>query len=322
MQVKTGEGKSMIIALQALVLSLANKSVHLISSSHFLAKRDQKKYEEFFNTFGITTGHICSSEIEECAFYHPILYGMATDFEFALMREQIDEMFLLRKKSFDAAIIDEVDNLLIDTAMHSARIARPSLDASTKDLFKAIFASVSKNQRIENAFQNISISIKRLQTYHCSARVALEKKENVDYIIQEEGNTASIVIIDRENTGQLCNGMRWGQGLHEFVELKHGIELGSGSITPISMSHPVFYDRYTNLFGFSGTLGSDLERSKISQIYEVDTFDVPPHLPCKRIDQLPKVFKEKSEYHKALITSIKEKQKQGRPVLVLNSSIS
>ena len=325
-QVKTGEGKSTIITLQALSLALQGRGVHIISSSEVLSIRDQKKYVDFFKLFGYTTSHICDLKVKPDHFDAHILYGAATDFEFALMREHMNDQTLFSSKKapiFDSVIVDEVDNLLIDTAANSARISYPYKKGSKLQIFLFIFQIVQKNQDLlayEDFFKKTNFSTERLITWWTSALTALKQQEDIHYIIQR-GKQSQIKIIDHQNTGQISEGMRWGSGLHEFLELKHDIQPKQESITPISLSHAVFYDKYATIFGFSGTLGSTIERDLVETTYQIDTFDVPSYRPSKRKDFPPQYFESEKTLCDALIKTVREMQKGGRPVLILSLSI-
>ena len=105
-----------------------------------------------------------------------------------------------------------------------------------------------------------------------------------------EKNKMVIQIIDKENTGRICEGLRWGQGVHEFLEIKHELLPEKETITPISISHAVFYDTYKGkIFGLSGTLGSQQEREELRAIYNLEHFDSPVHHSFKRIDHPPEI---------------------------------
>ena len=344
-QVRTGEGKSTIITLIAFVLALQGKSVDIISSSHYLAMRDQKKYAPFFEGFGITTSHICDKEPQAEAFQATILYGMVVDFEFALMRETLHTkaIFSSLRKNFDSVIVDEVDNLLIDTSLNSARIAYPSkrsfhwvydpmirfVEANTQELLsRRSCHDLGKLRTFLGKYGPIEqLSDEKLLSLLHSALSALYLKEkDVDYVLKRSPNEKMVIqIIDKENTGRICEGLRWGEGLHEFLEIKHNLSPEEETITPISLSHAVFYDQYKGnkgkIFGLSGTLGSSIEREELRTIYNLDFFDAPLHHSFKRIDYLPEISFSKEEYETTLISKIKQKQQEGRPVLILAPSI-
>ena len=56
------------------------------------------------------------------------------------------------------------------------------------------------------------------------------------------------------STGRVNFGSRWIGGLHEFVEVKEGLEPESESNTIASISHPSFFQNYETIFGLRGLL--------------------------------------------------------------------
>lgn len=344
-QVKTGEGKSMIVALQAFLLTMEGKKVHIVSSSHQLAKRDQQKYTQFFALFDISTSHICDRNPEAKHFQAHIIYGTASDFEFAIMREMLYFKTLFPEnplssgsvKRFDCVIVDEVDNLTIDTLRHGARLAMPA-EISYDWVYPPIIQFVqqkkegtiaqlrdflsSYQERRYSAFVT-GISDEKLESWLRSALHAQYKlKEDCQYDIQETGEGKKICIIDADNTGRRMDSSRWAGGVHEFVEAKHSIPVEKESLTPLSISHPVYYDMYRSIFGLTGTLGSKFEREEIYAIYKVASFDVPTHNPPKRVDQPPRIVSSLQKVLNETLASVQHCKTTGRPILVLCETIS
>lgn len=372
-QAKTGEGKSTLVALLAFYLAGQGKTVDIISSSSYLAKRDQEKYQNFFEVFGVTTSHICNRNPVQKDFQGQILYGTNTDFEFALMWDYLHQRGLRKTevkgkmvpRKFDSVIVDEVDNLFIDTANNSARLAisiektqswifKPILDFVTEcregikafglcnnssgmvtsDIAQGIICylkkSLGKGKSQEILSYIESIEETQWAKWISYAYQALYQKElNKDYIIKPKdkddpdsaGSGNSIVIVDADNTGRLQEGTRWGGGLHEFLEAKHNLAIKQGNVVSASMCHPVFFSYYSQIYGVTGTMGTDIERSEVQEIYQVDSFDVPPHKKNLRRDLIPKVLDSQEELYDTLITEIKDFQSYGRPILMLFETI-
>ncbi len=359
-QVKTGEGKSMIVALLAFVLTMQRKGVHIISSSHNLAIRDQKKYAQFFKVFGINSSHICENQPHAKQFQGQILYGTATDFEFAIMRELLfsEKLFPVANDAaknyrFDCVIIDEVDNLTIDTAQNGARMGYPT-EAEYDWVYVPILEFVKKNfaandkekmsdqetfdrlrtfllQYLNGIFsvqlEKLSDNNKFKDWLEYAHRALFSLQEGIHYVIgkkqMSDGNfTKGILIVDAENTGRIMHGSRWSGGLHEFVEAKHNLEIERESITPLSFSHAVFYPMYDLIYGLTGTLGSEIEREEIKDIYGIASFDVPTHNPPRRQDLATVILPTEDLYLKTIINRIKMLKQQGRPVLVLCQTIN
>jgi preprotein translocase subunit SecA len=88
-QIRTGEGKSTIIAILACYLGLLGDFVDVITSSHYLAIRDLNKYMVLYDCLGLSNSHICYNHLKKEAFRGQILYGTNTDFEFSMMRDDL-----------------------------------------------------------------------------------------------------------------------------------------------------------------------------------------------------------------------------------------
>ncbi|NQY73282.1 MAG: hypothetical protein HRT90_00805 [Candidatus Margulisbacteria bacterium] len=347
-QVRTGEGKSTIIALLSVLLAAKGLSVDIVTSSRYLAKRDEKKYRPFFELFGLSSSHICMERPTSKNFSGDIVFGTNTDFEFAIMRDQLFNAQSRVKnvgdrvvpKPFHAVIVDEVDNMFIDKSRNSARMG---VSATSKDqwIFRLIFSFVSFGRA--SGFDPVSDFKARLKhidpdrqwefsdfdirKWIVSAQGALtEYVEGRDYVVKIEENIGddgskshqkSIVIMDYQHTGQLSTGSRWQNGIHEFLELKHGIKMGQKSKTGAAMGHPVYFGEYDQLFGLSGTMGSRVEREEIQNVYDVDTFDVPSHLTNRRVNLQPVYQHTKEEYYTYIFSEIDKMKALGRPVLIL-----
>lgn len=347
-QVKTGEGKSTIVTLMAFVFLMQGRAADIISSSRNLAIRDQQKYASFFQTFRLLTSHICMEKQTKEMFRAHLIYGTATDFEFALMHEKSLFVMLFQeridhtdiKKNFDCIVVDEIDNLTIDTLMNGARMSWPA-EVSYEWVYDPIIQFVRENlltqliydpdivlkllkNYLENymggRFKNLikDLTDRQLKRWQISARhVLLNLKENKDYIIREN----EIVIVDANNTGRVIEGSRWSYGIHEFVETVHSIPVKKESLNPISYSHPVFYNHYSCMCGLTGTVGSPSEVEKIKTIYGIDSFASPPHLPSRREDKPPVILNTDKEYFKKILESVQLMIKRKRPVLILTETI-
>jgi len=346
-QMITGEGKSKVAALLAFVLAIKNPSQgHVVSSNRSLSIRDQMEHDHFFKAFGIETAHICEDNRPAGCFQARVLYGTATDFEFALMRQMLYFEKLFPPNAFDWIIVDEVDNLTIDTALSGARLsysAEITYDWVYEPIFSFVQARFPFHFVSSNLLEDLRRSLKgfaggkfsdyvdcfsdrKLKSWIHSACIALQHKEKEHYIIGLQNSaygkkTKRVLIVDAENTGRIQYGSRWSGGVHEFVEVKHNLQVARENLCPISMSHPVFYPMYKSLFGITGTVGSLVEREELKAIYDIDSFDVPTHLPSQRNDAPVTVLATNAECSAYYIQTIRRCQDAGRPILILCFSI-
>lgn len=369
-QVRTGEGKSLLITLLAFYFACQNKTVDIITSSRYLAQRDQLRFENFFITFEIPSSHICVDNPAPEQFMGQILYGTNSDFEFAIMRDYLFKSGLRKiecfdqniPRPFDLVIVDEVDNLFIDCAFNAARIAIPG-DTKISWIYPLILAYVKKNhieigrilrleqqlkqsqiqefalllqeeicslQQGESAKRARSIEIQKYANWIESAYIALyQKKLNEDYVIKiidsrtksKKNDKAQIVIVDKKITGRLIENSRWTKGLHEFLEAKHGLLIKEEGLTTASLSHSIFFNYYKNVYGFTGTIGTEIERKEIQDCFQVDTFDTPLHRENIRTTLDTLVLNTKEEFFQNLLDEVKMIQEQNRPILIIFDTI-
>lgn len=355
-QVKTGEGKSFITTLLSFVLVMSHKGQgHIITSSHSLCRRDQEESAKFFKAFGITTGHIAYEQPEAPAFQMRILYGTATDFEFAIMREMLqftplfpDKPVEIGEKRFAWVIVDEIDNLTIDTSLSGARLSSAA-EVTYDWVYRPIFNFVKQNFSSEGrtgtskildnlkthlkgymggrfASTVANFSDKKLAQWLENAWIALYQREaQKHYVValdKSQGKKEkAIVIVDYGNTGRFMYGSRWNGGIHEFLEVKHGLEPKRENICPISMSHPVFYPLYRLIFGLTGTIGSRFERDELDQIYGIRSHDIPTHNPPQRIDAGITFVETDKELIELILQRALDNIATGRTLLILCESI-
>ena len=353
-QVRAGEGKSTIITMLAFYHACLGDPVDVISSSRYLAKRDQKKYHEFYQLFDIATSHICTNDPTEENFKGQIIFGTNTDFEFVEMWDYVREKRLRgSKRSCQVVVVDEVDNLFIDTALNSARIAIPS-EGKYGWVYEPILSFVKENfflflglnreqdpvfllrenlaQLQEGKFKHLLNYIEdaKLAVWLSSAQSALmQHKVDREYVVKpvERDSWAGkvteqlIVLTDKEHTGRLMYGMRAARGVHEFLEAKHNLPIHAESAVYASLSHPIFYEKYPIIYGLTGTLGSQIEKKEVESIYRVDTFDVPPHKKNLREVLPPLICHSKEKYFAALLVDIHDMVQRKRPTLILFESI-
>ncbi|KIE04702.1 hypothetical protein NF27_GI00070, partial [Candidatus Jidaibacter acanthamoeba] len=348
-QIRTGEGKSTIIAMLAAYMACQGKFIDIITSSRTLAIRDQEKYEKFFARLGISCSHICYDQQEQQHFNGVVLYATNYDFEFSILRDQLyneqkrfTEIHGKKiRRTCEVVIVDEVDNLFLDTALNAARIALPSAE-DTSWVYEPILNYVKQNiskqldckmlREILKQYCNgryikqaTEFTNERLKMWISSAKIAIEKEEGKDYIIDNNSssiNENKVIIVDFQNTGSLNHGSRWSYGIHEFLEVKHGFKPKAESLTSASISHPAFFKEYKTIFGLTGTVGEEQERKEIKAIYNVDIFDVPPHFPNLRKALPNQYFQDKKVYYQAIIDEVKSVIKQNRPVLALFRTIN
>jgi preprotein translocase subunit SecA len=349
-QIKTGEGKSTIIAMLTALMASQGHFVDVVTSSEYLAKRDCKKYTPLFEALGLSSSHICYVRPEKKHFQGQILYGTNSDFQFALLRDGLYNTELrysmhfnrLQPRTFDVVIIDEVDNFFLSNALNSARLAIRGPEDSTwiySPILEFVKNTAYKEQNARSLVEPLrqyllqqlpsfkeqieSFSNHRLTRLISSAKNAwYTKQEKHHYVVKAtERSEYDIVPVDYEHTGDLNEGSQWQHGLHQFLQVKHGLPVTPESLTGASINQSTYFNLYQFIIGLTGTMGEQIEREEIQKMYQIDSFDIPPHYPSQRKLLSPQISLDREAQYSSILSELEEMQKLGRPSLVLFKTI-
>ena len=135
----TGEGKTLVATLPAYLNALEQKGVHVVTVNDYLARRDCEWMTPIYTALGLTAGFIQSDMdpvARRKAYDCDITYGTNSEFGFDYLRDnmkparwgdaEFDPHYHQCQKALNFAIIDEVDNILIDEARTPLIISGPA----------------------------------------------------------------------------------------------------------------------------------------------------------------------------------------------------
>ncbi len=147
-RINTGEGKSWIVAIIAILKCLDKNVVDIVTSSSILAQRDAENFEKLYSLFNLKCDYIKENEKLKCGGLKPcysanILYGDAFSFEADILRHEYSGENTRGNRSFDFVIVDEVDSMLIDQSDHTTRLVdrMPSME-NLEPIYGLIMLSV------------------------------------------------------------------------------------------------------------------------------------------------------------------------------------
>jgi preprotein translocase subunit SecA len=339
-ELATGEGKSLAIALAACVLALAGSPVHTLTANEYLAKRDAEVFEPLYRTLDLSvafTGEQSNSEAQRQAFLADITYTTARCVGFAYLKDGLSGQNSTRVlRGLCCALIDEADVILLDEAVTPLVLSQQVNDANERLMaFRAIEVarelqehadwSANKHDRKLNASGQLKLEQLLIHPWltktHRQEQVltALYALHDLtlgrDYVVQDK----EIQIIDL-HSGRIAQGRQWGNGLHAMLAVKEGIPTPKRTSHLASIQYPKLLQRYHHLAGLSGTLLTD--KSEIEKTYQCPVFLVKPHHASQR-QALPPVVLDTFEQALALlITRIQNLTRSGRPVLIATHDIN
>ncbi|MFV0421176.1 preprotein translocase subunit SecA [Oleidesulfovibrio sp.] len=341
-EMRTGEGKTLVATLPAVLNALTGKGVHLITVNDYLARRDAEWMGKLYNFLGLSVGvivHGLTDEQRREAYAADITYGTNNEFGFDYLRDNMKfykEQLVQRPHHF--AIVDEVDSILIDEARTPLIISGPS-DEST-GMYRRVNDIIPRLKRdthftvdekaraaaltdegvqeaekllgLENLYdpQNITFQHHILQALKAHSIF----QRDVDYIVKDD----QVVIVD-EFTGRLMPGRRFSDGLHQALEAKEGVKVEAENQTLASITFQNYFRMYDKLSGMTGT--ADTEAVEFQQIYELEVVNIPTNKPMVRKDQPDSIYRTRAEKFNAIVEEIARLHKKGQPVLVGTISI-
>ena len=347
-EMRTGEGKTLTIALSAYLNALEGKGVHIVTVNDYLAKRDSQEMGQIYNFLGLTSGFINNdqNDVERKKNYNcDIVYATNSELGFDYLRDNMKYSKNEKvQREHHYSIVDEIDSCLIDEARTPLVISGAAENKTNRYL--AIDRLVKKlnidDYEIDEKDRNILLTnngINNVEKVFSEAGVLknnnfydpenLELVHHVnqslkanhlfekgkDYIVKDN----SLKIID-ELTGRILEGRRFGDGLHQALEAKEKIEIQAENQTLASITYQNYFKLYKKISGCTGTAATEAE--EFYEIYNLPVVVIPTNNPMIRKDHNDQIFRTELEKNQAIIKKIKECHVTGQPLLVFTSSIN
>ncbi|MCB9422649.1 MAG: preprotein translocase subunit SecA [Ardenticatenaceae bacterium] len=337
-EMRTGEGKTLVVTLPLFLNALTGQGVQLVTVNEYLARRDGGWMGNIYHLLGLTTGCIGpqqfsalfdpdyvnpGAELEDERLVHwrpctrrqayqaDITYGISSEFGFDYLRDNmVTNPANLVQRGHNYAVIDEVDNVLIDEARTPLIISGPA-DQSGKDYarfagyVRGLRQNTAEEEEDPNGHYDIdeksrSISLTEIGIAEIEKRIpeidsdageslydprfyhltyyldnALKAqymfKRDVQYVVQD----GEVIIVD-DFTGRLMPGRRYSDGLHEAIEAKEGVTIKRETITVATITLQNYFRLYEKLAGMTGTALTDAE--EFDKIYELGVTPLPTNV--------------------------------------------
>jgi preprotein translocase subunit SecA len=363
-EMKTGEGKTLTATLPVFLNSLAGQNVHLVTVNDYLARRDAAWMKPIYDALGVNVGVIQDTDLStdparrHRAYEADVVYGTNSEFGFDYLRDNmaasLDATF---QRGHGFAIVDEVDNILIDEARTPliisgapeqaaetyyafARLAKTMEGVETKPKLK----SLGESRDTSEAEYDFEYDPKHKTVAPTERGVhKAERFLGVDNLYVSEHGTlvnhliqalkaeslykrdkdyavidGQVMIID-EFTGRILEGRRWSEGLHQAIEAKEGVSIRAENQTLATITLQNYFRLYDKLAGMTGTALT--EAQEFMKIYEMPVVDIPTNVPMIRDDHNDQIYKTKQGKWKSVVKEIAERHETGQPILVGTVSV-
>ena len=360
-EMKTGEGKTLAATLPSYLNALTGRGVHVVTVNDYLAKRDAQWMGSIYHALGVSvatlqhqSAYLYDPTVEgpkkgfenlrpitrQEAYQADITYGTNSEFGFDFLRDAMAPDASQRVQGErHYAIVDEVDNILIDEARTPLIISGPA-EESAKDYqrFSRLVSTLHKgvDYTIDEKLRSVSLTAEGMTKLEKMLRVknmyapenfrlvhfaenALKAhavyERDKEYVVKDR----EVVIVD-EFTGRMTPGRRFADGLHQALEAKEGVPIQRESVTYATITLQNYFRLYEKLAGMTGTAVTEAE--EFWKIYKLDVVEIPTNVLMIREDHPDFVYKSEKSKYKAIIDEIESRHERGQPVLVGTTDIS
>jgi len=352
-EMKTGEGKTLVATLPAVLNALAGRGVHIVTVNDYLARRDAEWMSPLYKALGLSVGvivHDLDDDQRRAAYGADITYGTNNEFGFDYLRDNMKyDLAQCVQRGHQFAIVDEVDSILIDEARTPLIISGPSEESTDKyakidkiipkliqdidytldekhrtaTLTEEGFAKCERLLSLTNMSDPANIDI--MHHVYQALRAHTLYKNDVDYVVKD----GEVIIVD-EFTGRQMPGRRWSDGLHQAVEAKEGVKIERENQTLATITFQNYFRMYKKLSGMTGT--AETEAAEFGKIYNLDVTVIPTNRQLIRIEAADVVYRTEKEKFEAVVNGIlqednslsngiRQYHERGQPVLVGTISI-
>ncbi len=347
-EMKTGEGKTLTIALTAYLNSLKEEGVHVVTVNDYLAKRDCENMGKIYNYLGLKSGYINNNQDDnerKQNYNCDITYATNSELGFDYLRDNMKfskDQIVQRKLNF--CIVDEVDSCLIDEARTPLIISGGVEDKTDQYLAidKFINGLSKDDYEVDEKDKNVLLTNKGIDSVERIFSSAGVLKNNnfydpenlqlVHHVTQalranhlfEKGKDYMVKdgilkIID-ELTGRVLEGRRYGDGLHQALEAKEKIKVNQENQTLASTTYQNYFKLYKKISGCTGTAAT--EAQEFFEIYNLTIVVIPTNKKMIRKDWNDQIYRSEKEKNEAIVLKISECNKTGQPVLIFTSSVN
>lgn len=339
-EMRTGEGKTLVATMPVALNALMGRGAHVITVNDYLAKRDCQWMGPIYHLLGLSIAVIQSAGnggVDQASFrYNPdyhnsddryqnlepitrkeayacdITYGTNNEYGFDYLRDNmVIDLERMTQRELHYAIIDEVDNILIDEArtpliisgqaeesselyQRFAQLVRPLRGSSPQSVedenpdgdyvvdekSRIVYLTERGIERIEQALgvENLYEGDSAAMTSYLdnALRAQVLFKRDVDYVVQN----GEVIIVD-EFTGRLMHGRRYSEGLHQAIEAKEGVSVRHESFTWATITFQNFFRMYNKLAGMTGT--AETEAEEFGNIYKLDVTVLPTNVEYRAL---------------------------------------
>ena len=346
-EMNTGEGKTLTATMPVYLNALTGKGTMLITPNEYLAKRDAEEMGQVYRFLGLTIGvpftddpkEKMTAEEKKRIYASDIIYTTNSNLGFDYLNDNLasnqEGKFL---PPFNYVIIDEIDDILLDSAQTPLIIAgAPRVQSNHYGIIDTLVTTLvegedyifkeekdevwltTKGAKVAESFLGIDHLYKeehavfaRHLVYAIRAHKLFTKDK--DYIIR--GN--EMVLVDK-GTGRLMEQTKLQGGLHQAIEAKEHVKLSPETRAMASITYQSLFKMFHKVSGMTGT--GKVAEKELLETYNMSVVRIPTNRPKQRIDYPDNLYLTLPEKVYASLKYIKEYHANGNPLLIFVGSV-
>ncbi|WP_061710550.1 accessory Sec system translocase SecA2, partial [Streptococcus pneumoniae] len=346
-EMNTGEGKTLTATMPVYLNAFSGEGVMVVTPNEYLSKRDAEEMGQVYRFLGLTIGvpftedpkKEMKAEEKKLIYASDIIYTTNSNLGFDYLNDNLasnEEGKFLRP--FNYVIIDEIDDILLDSAQTPLIIAgAPRVQSNHYGIIDTLVTTLvegedyifkeekdeiwltTKGAKAAESFLGIDHFYKeehavfaRHLVYAIRAHKLFTKDK--DYVIR--GN--EMVLVDK-GTGRLMEMTKLQGGLHQAIEAKEHVKLSPETRAMASITYQSLFKMFNKISGMTGT-GKVAEKEFI-ETYNMSVVRIPTNRPRQRIDYPDNLYVTLPEKVYASLEYIKEYHAKGNPLLVFVGSV-
>jgi preprotein translocase subunit SecA len=341
-ELETGEGKTLVAVMPAVLHALGGQGVHVLTFNDYLARRDARWMGPIYALLGVSVAHVeagLGPDERRRAYRAEVTYLTAKEAGFDYLRDGLRPLGAAPlQRGFHFAIVDEADSILIDEArvplviagsreprVHQAlrlcalvRSLEPGRHHETDGQGRNVFLTEAGLDTAERELGCGSLHVPEnaglLSELNLTLHAEVLLRRDVDYIVRG----GRIELVD-ELTGRVVKDRHWPDGLQAALEAKEGLGIGAAGeiLGTLTLQH--FLGLYPLLAGMTGTARAG--EDELDELYGLGVVVLPPNRPCQRRDLPDRLFTHREAKRRALLQAIADAHARGQPVLVGTASV-
>lgn len=354
-QMSTGSGKTLTLILPVVVFGLIHRGVFVLTVNDYLSKRDWEETSPIYRWFDLSTAYTSHDDedvAQQAAFDADITYCTNSTLGFAYLNSELasgigKDIKVIRRPLF-AAIIDEVDEILMDDARNPLIIASATDVASefetveykgkqlsvqgivdklktlsnmgydNEDPSGQMFLSEKTLKEIQDKLgldDSLFSNEKLMHIIYSATNAIFQHRPYTDYVVQDkpDPDTGSRIVLIDKATGRLSHGRTLSDNMHIFLEMKEGVFSGQSTDSSIQITYQTLFNLFHTIAGVSGTLGTSYK--EFIDIYQTGVVIVPDRLP-NQLKQLTHLYMTPFGRDDDLVAKTKMYISSHHPVLI------